>query len=177
MNQKKKIYLASGILGIITAVLSLFAAFPLFQNIQNNSAELISGEETIALLEAESKNIKIIKNRYEDYRPDIEKIDSLFINPEVPVDFIRFLEKVATDSEISIVITPSSEQKSSGQLWSFFSFQLAVTGKFLDFSRFLEKLENSNFLIEVQSLSIKKIKKLAPSSDISANILIKVFTK
>src|SRR3989338_3177383 len=115
MNQKKKIYLASGILGIITAVLSLFAAFPLFQNIQNNSAELISGEETIALLEAESKNIKIIKNRYEDYRPDIEKIDSLFINPEVPVDFIRFLEKVATDSEISIVITPSSEQKSSGQ--------------------------------------------------------------
>lgn len=182
MNNKRKIYLTLGISVVLIAILIILFISPLFKEVKKNSEDFISKKKELSSLEFEMQNLEIMKAKYQNYKSNYELIDSLFINPEVPIDFIRFLEKLASVLKISIKISLSNNPETENQPWPSLYFQLSTTSSFLNFSKFLEKLENSSYLIEVQSLNIKKLteEELPPKesgNDIEANILIKVFTK
>lgn len=186
MKPLRKIYLTLGIFGILIILLIVFLVLPFFRNIKNNFNDLISKKKELVTLNFEIENLGAIRQKYEGYKPDLEKIDTLFINSEVPVDFIKFLEKLASNSKISVKISSYAAQKSQNQPWPSIQFQLIAAGSFENVSRFLEKLENSPYLIKIQNLIIRKIsqdelsqpewKNLSPG-DVSSSLLIEVFTK
>jgi hypothetical protein len=94
---------------------------------------------------------------------------------------------LALESEVLLKIYPSGVslvEKSNKNLWPFLNFNLEASGSFYDFSKFIEKLENSSYLIQIQDLNIRKIKtEISSSSDeglfneISASFFLKVFAK
>jgi len=186
MNLRRKIYLTLGICGILSILLIFLVIWPLFKEIKTNSEEFILKKGQIVSLEAEIENLEKTQKQYQSYQLNLEQINSLFVNSEVPVSFIRFLEKLAFDSGLSIKISLSSALKTEKEPWPSLYFQLSTTGPFSNFSKFLEKLENSPYLIEVQNLTIKgltegelqkKELKSFSSGDVSANLLISVFTQ
>ncbi len=162
---------------VFTALIILIAVFiiyPLFGEIKNSSKELVSQRENSAILEAKIKNLEEFKVIYKNLEESFKKIDSLFINSEAPVEFIGFLESTSEEYRLKIEILSSSVSKTEKDFWPNITFQINTAGSFSNFLKFMEKIENSPYLIEIQNLNIGRS---TGSNDIKASFSIKVFTK
>ena len=196
----KKIYLSIAIFGIISALLVVFVILPLFKEIKAISQNLFFKKNKIVYLSEERENIKKIENLYKTYQSDLDRIENLFVDPEIPIEFIGFLEKTATDSQIKLEIfsmtrvaarggdeqSSATTKKTEQEPWQSLSAQLLVTGSFSNFSKFLHKLENGPYLIEVLDLNTKKLTEREvqaagfeniPEADTITAFSIKAFTK
>jgi len=139
-------------------LLIFFVIRPVLNEIKENSNEIVALKGNIANLEEKAENLKKFKNLYQEYEPDLDKIDNLFISSEVPVEFIAFFEsltmKYELENKISLVSFKESEDKKETR--PSLIFRINSKGSFLNFSRFLEKMEASPYLLEVQDFSISK---------------------
>jgi len=176
METKNKVNLTIGVFGALVALTVAFVLIPFFQKISINSKELTSQKENLALLEAKAANLERFKNLYSGLKEILEKIDDLFVNAEVPVEFIGFLEDTSSESNLTIKMVPSGEEE--GGYWPSLSFQITCMGSFDDLLKFLEKLENSPYLIEIKNVSIGDLpEKEALQGEVKATFSLKVFAK
>ena len=212
----KKIYLSIAMFGIISTLLVVFVMWPLFKEIKAISQNLFLKKNKIVYLSEERENLQKIENLYKTYQSDLDRIENLFVDPEVPIEFIGFLEKSATDSQIKLEISSmtraaakgeneataslttraaarggdeqssATTKKTEQEPWQSLSAQLLVTGSFSNFSKFLHKLENGPYLIEVLDLNTKKLTEREvqiagfeniPEADTITTFSIKAFTK
>lgn len=186
MNPRKKIIISLITFGIVTLILIFLIISPLLNQIKENSEELILQKQELILLQEERKNLKEIETVYESYQLNLTKIDKLFIDSEIPIEFVSSLEELASTSQLLIKISPVVSKEVKEDPWSSLSFQLSLSGSFPDFLKFLKKLENSPYLIEVLNLNTEKLietelwsenyKAFSPG-DVNVEILVKVFTK
>jgi Tfp pilus assembly protein PilO len=176
MTAKKKTYLIILLFAIVAICIFIFVVKPIFKGIKNYNSAMLEAKKERVTLDAEIDTLSDFKKQFQEYKINLEKIDSLFVNSEIPVDFIRFLEKLASDSGVSMEMYPVSSAESGIQDWKTLGYQLSVSGSFLNFSRFLEKLENSSYLVEVQDMSLQKTVE-SGAGKIEANFNIKVFAK
>ena len=186
MDLKKKTILFSLIFGIIALILVSFAIYPLFKGIKKDSEGFIAVKKELTLCGSKVGKFEQFKKIYKELEPDLERIERIFVDPEVPIDLIEFWEKTAINSELSINISPVSLKAVETDPWNSIGFQIAVIGSFSDFLKFLEKIETGPYLIKIQNLSVKRLTeeeissekyKLASSGDVSITLLTKVFTK
>ena len=131
----------------------IFIIFPLITGIQKDSQELISLKSEMSLLEQTKGNVEDLKRVSVLHQQNVEAIDAVFVDPAVPIDFIRFIETIAADSQISFEISLGQEKNIYE---NSISFQVSLNGSFPHFLKFLEKLENGPYPIEISSLNIKK---------------------
>lgn len=186
MTLKNKFNLSLIIYLIFGTLLIVFLIYPLYKDIKNNSQELISQKQEEASLENKIKNIEEFKKKYREIKPNLEKIETLFVESEVPLEFISFLEKTSQDCQTPTQISPSSVAKITEDPWPSIAFQITSVSSFPNLLKFLEKLESSKYLIEIQNLNItrlseaelkpKEIESLSPTN-IRAIFAIKVYTK
>lgn len=172
MITKTKIRILSTVLIMAVFSLIFFLIYPLFQDIKNSSLGILEQKQKLLLLESRVENMEKFKTRYTEIEPDFKKTEALFIKADLPVDFIRFLEKTAKDSNIKVKISLSQGQQAEGKSWQIFPFQTAIEGSFSDFLRFLEKLQSGQYLINVQDLSVLKAENIV-SASISFLVLAK----
>ena len=177
MKTKSKVNLTIGAFGVLIILMVVFILAPFLRKISVNSKELASQRENLAVLETKAANLEKFKNLYSGLREILEKIDDLFVSAEVPVGFIGFLEDTSSESNLTIKIVPSS-QETKGDAWPSLSFQITNTGSFDSFLKFLEKLENSPYLIEIKNVNIGDLpEKEALPGWIKATFSLKVFAK
>ncbi|PIS39150.1 MAG: hypothetical protein COT33_03435 [Candidatus Nealsonbacteria bacterium CG08_land_8_20_14_0_20_38_20] len=182
MGENKKIVIAL-ISGLFILVLLLAFIFKILKDIPENSKALISQKTELNLLENKIAGLESFEREYKINKEELEKIDKLLLDVENPVDFINFLNflrKTAADSGVSINISPPSPKKEvSGSPWRSIAFQISGSGKFLNLMRFLDKLKNSPYLLEVSGLSARAAredeKKLSPD-EININLFLTIFT-
>lgn len=185
MEPKKKIIIISIISGLIILILVIFVIYPLFKRIKGNSEELVATRRNLVLFQSKTGSLEQIKKTYEELESSFKKIEGFFVDPEIPIDFIKFLEKTARESKILIDISPVSPKTSEDEPWKSIGFQLTLTGPSPKFLKFLDKIETGPYLIGIQNLTVKKLverdfksikyEKFSPG-DIRANLLTKVFT-
>ena len=182
----RKIYLFASILIIVGILASLFLIFILFKGVKNNSEAFSLEKEKITSLSEEKENRKKMEDLYKNYQSDLDKVEKVFIDPEVPIEFIGFLEKTAGASQVQLKILSMTKKTDQKDAWPNLLFQVSVTGSFFNFSKFLEKLENSPYLIETLelnsgALSEKEIKSKEfenfSSADTNTLLLIKVLAR
>jgi len=191
MSLKRKIYILITIFCGLTVLLIVFVISPLFLEIKKNSQNILSQRQTLAALEGKAENLEKFRIIFPEIFPGLEKIDNLFVDSKVPIDFIRFLEQTSQASGLSLKISAGPALKIEKDLWPSISFQLSLAGSFSSLARFLEKLESSLYLIEIQNLTIsrlseteltqpflkKELGEMYSLGDIKAVISIKVYTK
>jgi len=191
VNPKKKIYTSLTVFGAVYLLLILFIIFPLFQGIKQNSEELVSGRKGLISFVNEIENLETSEKFYKSNQANLEKIEELLINREVPIEFITFLERNAANSQLESKVSLLASGGKDTDSWPSLSFQLSLTGSFPDFLKFLERLENGPYLTEILNLNIQKAAKGSsqasfapssevkgsPSSEINAILSIKVFAK
>ena len=90
--QNIKIYLFGGILIIV----ALGAVFFFTNEVQKSSQELLSQKKEFLLAEQKLNDLEGARQKYEERKKDLEKVNALFINdPTDPTGFTDFLRKLA----------------------------------------------------------------------------------
>lgn len=176
---KNKIYISTAIFALIILLLIIFIIFPFLEKIKNNSADSASEKNSFASLGAQATEIEKFKSKYASYEPNFKKIDQLYIDPGNPVDFFKFLEKIASDCKISsnVSLLQDYSKANSGSV----NLQVFSNGEFLNIIKFLDKLETGPYMVKIKNLSIKKSgivsisKKSVPTID--AAFLIETYVK
>lgn len=178
MTTKNKIILSIVVFALLFILPIGFLIYSFFIDIKNDSEAITSQKANFTALDVKISNLLKFRNTYEEYKLNLEKIDTLFIDAEVPIEFISFLEKTSQDCQVETKINPSSAKQTEAGSWPYIIFQINTTGSFPSFSQFLEKLETSPYLVEIQNLSINKINKGQDvlTGDINANFAIKIYT-
>jgi len=179
MEIKKKIYLTLAVSALLVVLAFIFVILPLFNEIKGKSGKLAAQKEEFSALEAKIANLKEFEGLYSELQYLLKEIDKLFVNSGVPVEFIGFLERTAKECRLEIEILSALNTKTEKDFWPSITFQAATTGSFLDFIKFLEKIENSLYLLEVQRISVNKPSedKDVVSEGVKSNFSVKVFVK
>lgn len=165
MKNNNKIYITLLIFALVSLVLIVFFVWPLFKEIEKNSDDLISAKNNIVVLGIQNSETGNFKKNYVTYKPNLDKIDQLFMDPVNPVDFIKFLEDTAGDSQITSQISLQPAPKSSQQTsQNFILFQFSTTGNFSSVLDFAKKIEAGPYLIEIENLTIQNSRTYASSS-------------
>lgn len=164
---------------VLVILMTAFVVLPLFRQIDNNSKSLVVQKENFTVLEASIANLEKFKVLYQELENMLERVDNLFVDSELPVEFIAFLENTSEKHQLEIDILFTSDKKTENDSWSYLNFQITSVGSFPNFLKFLEKLENSPYLIEPQNISVNKLAEGgAFSSDkVKATFSLKVFVK
>jgi hypothetical protein len=156
MKTNNKIRIILLVFALASLFLVIFFIWPLLKEIDKNSRDLISAGKNIVILAAQSGETENFKNNYESYKPNLEKIDSLFIDPADPVNFIKFLEDTAAGDQVTLQISsPPSSQNSAKKGPNFIMFQFSSKGSFSQMSDFSRKIEMGPYVIEIENLTIQ----------------------
>lgn len=183
---KRKIFFISITLVLIAFSLMLLLVISLTKDIKRNSQEFVLQRRALTLLERQFQEFENFEKNSAFYQSNLEKLDKLFLNPEVPVDFIQFLEQETGNLGILIKIFPSIITSRETDPWESIGFQILLTGSFPSCLKFLEKLQVSPWLLEVQRTEVQRISEKELQSeglkdfslgDVFFSIILKVYTK
>lgn len=186
MQNNKKIYTTFLIFALASLLLITFFIWPIFKSIEKNSRDLVSAKNKIVSLGVQEKEIESFKKNYDNYKDNLYEMEQLFVDPDDPVDFIKFLESKASSSQITLQISlPPSGGSSKKSSDDFILFQLASKGRFSDTLNFLKAIEAGPYLLETESASIQNSEigenesfpKDYSGRKVSATFIVKVFTK
>lgn len=172
MKKANKITLSIVVFIVFIVLMIVFVINPLYQEAKEKSQELVNQKKQLSILETKIGNLERFKILYKSLEDILEKIDNLFVDSEVPVEFITFLETTADNSNLIIDISPGSSGKFGKDPWPSIIFKTSLTGEFPNFLKFMEKLENSQYLIEIQNLAVNK-----KTTGVEGTLTIKVFVK
>ncbi len=183
---KRKIFFISITLILIAFSLMLLLVISLTKDIKKNSQEFVLEKKALTLLERQFQEFENFEKNSAFYQSNLEKLDRLFLNPEVPVDFIQFLEEETGNLGLLIKIFPSIITSRETDPWESIGFQILLTGSFPNCLKFLEKLQASPWLLGVQRTEVQRISEKELQSeglkdfslgDIFFSIILKVYTK
>lgn len=179
MATNKKIAVISLFCGIITISLVIFIVFPLLRGIKNYSQDVISAKESLDIIQSRIDKINSAGVLYHSMEEDLKKIESFFIDPSTPIGLIKFWERLALETDVSIDISPVSSRNPETDVWDRVGFQMRADGSYVSFLRFLEKIENGPYLMEIKNLSLNKAfgSSKPGNEEINAAIDLNVFAK
>lgn len=186
MTIKNKINLSVITFFGLAVLLILFLIYPFLKDIENIGQEFILKKQEIIFLENKIKEMKRFRENYPEIKSNLEKIDSSFVESEMPLDFINFLEKTAKELKLSVEISPAVVKNSQTDFWPSIAFQINSVGSFPLLLKFIDKLETGSYLIEMQDLNISRLSETQLKTkefekfslgDVKANFSIKVFSK
>jgi len=153
---------------------------PIFLGIKKDSEDLVSAKNRIADLENQSREIEDFKENYTDYKSNLEKMTDMFVNLNDPVNFIEFLENTGSDCSLSIKIILPDDYDANSDIYESAVFQISAEGRFSDLMNFVKKLESSDYLIEIENISIQNygVEEVQNYSyrSVRATLNIKVYT-
>jgi hypothetical protein len=187
MKNRNKAYTILSIFAAAAILLAVAFIFPILSEIKKNSEELVSAKNDIVVLNSQTAETENFKNKYNEYKPNLDRIDQMFVDQDNPVNFIEFLESTAADSNITSQISLPPDVGFAKVKTDFVTFQFSSKGPFLGVENFLQKIEAGPYYIEVENLTIQNSedntgKNLSISGNYSlrkvdAVVSIKVFTK
>lgn len=217
MNIREKTYLAIIIFIIFAAALYVFFISPVYKEIDNESNNLIGQKINLNLIEKKQKELERLEKKYLEIQSNLEKTQDLFVDKKEPLSFISFLEVNAAESNLWLEISPAviqkdlvvkKQEKKAGpdelkgekneerqiakkeepqDLWPSLIFNISLTGPFPNFMKFFEKLENSDFLVEINSVALGRISEAREATpamplkinagDINSVLIVKVSAK
>lgn len=151
---KDKIYISAGIFIAIILLLVAFIIFPFLKKIKKDSADSLSERNSFASLGAQVAEVEKFKSNYLSYEPNFKKIDQLYTDPANPVEFFKFLEKIALDCKISsnVSLLQDYSRGNSG----YINLQIFSNGEFSNILKFIDKIETGPYMVKIKNLSIKK---------------------
>ena len=189
MNFKQKIYLSIFFMTAAFLLLLLLCVLPTLRSIANASNDLVARRQELASIEYLGQNFQDVEAKFRSYEKSLEDMDNLLkqeslIDPEIPVSFINFFREQADELDLALRIFPLEFHQKENEDWDYMDFRVSGVGRFIDMMKFFKKMENSDWLIEEQSLSITRQENLNVEQEIltkgdyvDINLLIKVYAQ
>ncbi len=171
MKTQNKTYLIAAFFLLTSLLLIIFLIYPTIDGIKSGSDQILKNKGRAVVIDAENKDFYDFQKKYKSYQPAFEKIDQLFVDPQNPIDFIRFLEKISSESGITfdINLAPLASNETVNDL-PVAIFQVSAKGSFPNMLQFIKKLESSPYFIRIDNLTIKSDQE--NSASVSSNFSI-----
>jgi Tfp pilus assembly protein PilO len=184
MNIKSKNFIIVIIFIVIYLAIILFFVWSLIKDIKDESLNLIFRKNEEFSFKEQMFQLEKFNQEKVNYQESFLKSENAFIDSKNPIILIKFLENTAKDSNVTldILLTPSLAQKIKTDIWPSISMQIKFSGSFQNTLKFINKLENSPYLISIESLKMNKSEEIIKSKKIvpiiiKTDCLIKIFTK
>jgi len=183
MNLKNKI-----VVSLISFLLLFLALFflviaPIIYQLRKTGQAMREQEEAAISLEKRIEMARDFRSFYKKEKENFSVLDNIFINPQIPTDFIDFLDETAGGSGISVNYSLTAPIKLEKDPWPSLNFQIITVGPFSSSMKFIKKLEASIYLLDIQSFEINKADvndNNAAETDsvkIKTNIFAKIYTR
>lgn len=181
----RKEYFPNLVFGLIDLGLILLIIFLPLKTTIDDVETLASLKKTQFSLQEQADNFVKLNKDYRSHLSEIKTMDTIFVDEAAPVDFLSFFEGVSQAENLSIKINPSLPQRSKNDVWGSMIFQVSAQGRLKNFLRFLEKLENGPYLMEIFTFNLKKTKTPAetarpgenPINEVEATFSLRTYTK
>jgi len=169
-------------------VLEMVGIFVLIEDLRKGKEEILLQKNNLKLWERKFESAKKFKIFFHKNSQQLQSILNTFLDPQEPIEFIKFLEEEAEkfnlsfkikSSQISSLKKTKKDKKSKKEKWPTMNFDIAVEGDFPDILKFLERVEKGKYLTKIKNLTLtKKEKKQKEENfkegEIKGNILIEV---
>jgi len=177
MNPKKEISIIAALCSIITIFVVVFGIWPIFEKVRENSQTLIETEREMDMLDVKSENFEESEDSF--FALEINKdLAEFFIDPDIDNNFIEFLEGLAQDLSVPIEVSRYTFKKQEGDIWFPHGYKISCSGPFQNILRMVGKLETSPYLIEINSLEIRRTADEETEQEyFSASFLIKGYSR
>lgn len=172
MKNQNKLYVGLAVSMLALIVLLGFLAYVILTAIVDGSSDILLKKGQVAAMQLQDKAVDDFKAVYKDHKVNLEKNKELFVNASNPVQFITFLETIATQVNVTSDVSITSSQRvgsASGQVPIV--FQIEADGSFPNLVAFFEKLEAGPYLVSVTNVTMKKIEKDPLNKKISQSVL------
>lgn len=164
-----KINILLAVILLSAFVFILFVIFPILGQIQKNADRLVVLRQEKLILEDQLTALQDYKETARDVQKNLDALEDMFVNVQFPVDFVQFLENLASENDLLIEISSPAGGEEDG----YAMFQLALRGTSPDFTRFIARLETGPYLVKIQQMQIQR----ADGGRISANVSLKALAK
>lgn len=176
---KNNIYIILAIVAGTVVFLIVFCIWPLMQSLHNDSKDILSMRSNADTLQMQNNEIENFKKNYQTYKPNLETMQKLFIDPQNPVDVIKFLEDTANHAGVQVKISLVQNSQKGNQ--NFVTFQLSASGNFLNMLNLSEALENGPYLVEIKNVTMSNsggdtTSKNSPSQKVDATFVVNAFS-
>ncbi|MDP3991240.1 MAG: type 4a pilus biogenesis protein PilO [Candidatus Nealsonbacteria bacterium] len=158
---------------LLTAVFSLVLAWPKYQSFQGLRDDIKEKQADLESKEQYFSQIKEISRQLEEYQDELTKVSSaLPKKPSLPSLF-NFFQTSASESGLILkninlggVKTPKKQENSLKEI----SLGLELLGSYKSFKSFLETIEGSSRMIEIENLSLAPPTETQESNSFSLEI-------
>jgi hypothetical protein len=184
-NSKKKLVMSA--IFLVICLLLAFISYSFFgKKITENSIALLEARKSLSLSESRYQNQVQDEKLFNKISDDNVKINSLFISPDDPIKLIKFWEELASKCEVGVEITTTGVIASESDAWKSVGYKISAKGSVSNVLRFIEKLERSPYISEIQSVSLGAISannlsdsavNIASSGSLQLDLVIKVYSK
>jgi acylphosphatase len=151
MNVKKKTILFLVVSLLFFFLFIFLLILPSIKKISETSKEISKTKTKLEEISKQQEEIERFKKIFPEIKENLSKFENSFVSKEIPIDFVEFLEKMAKNLQIQSEISILNSSKDS------ISFQVKGAGSPENVFKFLEKIENCNFLIQIERLKISKL--------------------
>jgi hypothetical protein len=151
MKQKTKIISFSVSFLVLFFLMIFYLIFPTIGEIKKISKEISQNRLRLEIIIKQQEEIERFKKIFPEIKNNLLILENSFVNKEIPIDFIEFLEKIANDLKIKSEISILSSLKDS------LSFQVRGVGVVDNVFKFIEKLESANYLIQIENVKISRV--------------------
>lgn len=149
MSYTKKIIIFSSVSFLIAVLLTALGVFPLLKNMYGVLDSILGIKRDLAIFENEVSKAEFFEQEYNDLEITPERVDQRLVNNSAPIELIKFFEDTASESGLLIDISPIAAAKRDKDPWDSIGFSIELIGEFTSSMKFLEKIENSPYFIEV----------------------------
>ncbi|MFH1392670.1 MAG: hypothetical protein ABIG90_03330 [bacterium] len=179
MTIQQKIFLNILIIILVLFVLIFLLFWPLLARVQKLSRTV---EQQRMIIENPNfqkqyqAQITQLKQDYQEIEPKLPLLKQSILEKERAVEFIKILENAAEQTNLIQEIKAQPEKKDNKEENSLV-FNLILTGSFPNFLRFLETIENNQYLLQAKKIQIKVLrdKEKQLTGEIQSNVEIKVY--
>ena len=155
-SEKKKIAIAFIGSALIVCLFFFFLIYPIFKRIQILSMELTLAKVGLQDALNRTEEMAFWRQRYSEINAHFQILRSVFVDPNFPVDLIKFIEELAEKSgvkaEISLITSASKKEGEAPCM----RLGIIVKGDTSNCLAFLDKLENSAYLASVEYFKLFK---------------------
>ncbi len=165
----------------IAFAVSWYALGRSFPELKSIIQEYMKTKAEISTIEQKVSNFHALEKSYGEYKENLDKMeklvsDNLFIDREIPLSFTQSLEQWAENLGLEIEISPTKIQKTDRDFREFVGYKIRLRSKKLTpLLQFLRKLETSQWIINVSTVSLSLEQTKEKETYIVEDIFIKVY--
>lgn len=152
----KRIFYSIIIGDILLTALFVFAfVLPFTGSIRRSAEAFRTKHQEFERFQNFKEEVRSFKEFAEEYAPDIAALRASFVDRDIPLDFVKFLERNAAKGDVKISIAPGVVKKEGARSLSFLEFQIQGTGPYAGVMHLMKNIERAPFATSLVSASVQ----------------------